>query len=297
MDVLQTMKSLVVVAETGSFTAAAERRRTTTQMVSKHVKAFEDRMGVRVFDRTTRRVRATDLGRAVIDRCRQILDAVDELEASVQDRQRAPKGRIRVAAPLTFGEMHIAPRLSEFRAMYPEVEVSLLLTDRYVNLIEEGVDTAVRIGRLDDSSLVARKLAETELVCVASPAYLAAEGTPNEPSALQSHRIIQDDNFRDGGRWPFFEEGRLRRIEVKSALSVNSARAVHDLAVAGAGVALLPRFAAAGSLHRGTLKRVLEDFASAPFPIHLLFPHAHFLTARVRSFADYLSSALKAADL
>ena len=297
MDSLQIMKSLVAVADTRSFTAAAERLRTTTQMVSKHVKSFEQRMGVRVFDRTTRRVRVTDVGRAVVERCQQILDAVDELEVSVQDRQRAPKGRIRVAAPMTFGEMYIAPQLSAFRRAYPEVEVSLLLTDRFVNLFEEGVDAAVRIGQLDDSSLVARKLAETETVCVASPQYLANRGRPEEPKELTQHDVIHDDNFRAGPRWPFVVGGRLRRAEVKPVLSVNSARAVHDLAVAGAGIAMLPRFAVIESLRAGQLERVLETFAASPFPVHLLFPHAHLLTARVRSFADFLTRALKAIEL
>lgn len=291
------MKSVVLVAEVQSFTGAAERLRTTTQMVSKHVKAFEERLGVRVFDRTTRRVRVTDMGQAVVERCRLILEAVDELEASVQDGQKAPKGRIRIAAPLTFGEMYVAPQLSSFRVAFPEVEVSLLLTDRFINLVEEGVDATIRIGHLDDSSLVARRLAETETVFVASPGYLDEWGRPFEPKDLVGHEVVHDDNWRGGLRWPFKVGGRAQRLEVKPALRVNSARAVHDLVAQGAGTAMLPRFAASASLREGRLERILDAFAPPPFPIHLMFLHSHLLTARVRSFAEHLAAALSRSEL
>lgn len=297
MDSLQVMKSVVVVAETSSFTAAAERLRTSTQMVSRHVRSFEERLEGRLFDRTTRRVRVTDLGKAVVDQCQRILDAVEELEASVQDRRHAPKGRIRIAAPLTFGELHVAPHIASFQRNWPNIEVSMLLTDRFVNPLEEGVEATVRIGRLDDSSLVARKLAETELLCVASPGYLGEAGRPETPDRLSAHRIIHDDNLRGGVRWSFSREGREHRVPVKPNISVNSARAVQQLARAGAGVALVPRFAVIEALRDGKLVRVLEGYETQTFPIHLLFPHAHLLTARVKRFADHLSNSLSETPL
>lgn len=292
MASLQLMKSVVAVAESRSFTAAAERLLITTQMVSKHVKALEAHLGVRIFDRTTRRVRVTEVGEAVVARCQRILDAVDELEASVQEVEGAPRGTLRVAAPLTFGEMYVAPHLPAYRARCPGVDVTLMLTDRYVNLVEEGVDVAVRVGHLEDSALVARKIAETEIVCVGSPAYVQARGVPAAPEALAGHALVHDDNLRGARRWPFRQGEREVRVEVKPVAAVNSARAVLTLVEAGMGLALLPRFVAAPSLAEGRLVQVLREWGSATFPVQLVFPHAHLLSARVRSFADHLIEAL-----
>ena len=298
MDTLTLMRAVTAVADAQSFTAAAAALRVTPQVISKQVKAFEDQLGVRIFDRTTRRVRLTPVGEAVTARCRRILDDYDELEDAVLDRQQRIKGRIRLTAPVSFGEMYVVPALNAFQAAHPEVCISLFLSDRFVNMIDEGVDAAVRIGRLEDSALVARKLAETQLICVASPAYIEANGAPTHPEHLRHHRVIHDDNLRGGPRWPFVVDGTGARFEVRFALSVNSATAVRSLAIAGAGIGMTPRFVVLDALSSGQLQEILPDFVNPPSPVSLLLlPHGRLLTGRIRALAEHLTAWLKDAVL
>lgn len=289
MGTLTELRSAVAVAEVGSFTGAAERLGVRTQRVSRHVQALEAQLGVRLFDRTTRRVHITEAGAALLARARRLLDDYGALVAEAQDAQQVVRGRVRIAAPVTFGEARVVPVIAALGACHPELEVELVLADRYVDLVGEGVALAVRVGELRDASWLARRVGHTALVCVASPAYIARAGQPDAPDALNAHRVIHDANLRGGPRWPL---GNGDGVWVRPWVTVNSARAACTLALTGAGIALVPRFVASDALASGRLIALLAPHMPPPRPVHLLRPPGGSPTARVRVVMDALAEAL-----
>jgi DNA-binding transcriptional LysR family regulator len=288
MDILNGMRTYAAVVSTGSFTGAAERLGISRALTSKYVGQLEDHLGVRLLNRTTRRLNVTEVGRAYFERCRQLVDEVDELESAVSDQQTAPRGRLLIAAPTTFGEMFLAQAVARYLDEYPEVSIELVLADRFVNLVDEGFDLAVRIGNLQDSSLIARRLASCRLVVCASHEYLRRTGTPAHPSDLERHCCIYDTNQGSGNSWPFRDIDHRFSVSVKGNLRVNGAVAVREAMLAGQGIGYSPAYAIGDELRTGKLKIILENYESDELGIYAVYPHNRHLATKVRSFIDFL---------
>ena len=289
MDRLSSDRMFAAVVEAGSFAGAAQRLGTSSGQASKLVSRLEAELGVRLLHRTTRALAPTEAGRAYYDRLRSLLDEFDALDAEVRDQGRAPRGTVRLTAPLSFGVLRLAPFLAGFARENPLIGLDVQLTDRLVSLVDEGFDLAVRVGRPGDSTLVARKLAESRIVTLASPAYLAERGRPRRPGDLSAHDCIIDTNFRDPHRWTFGEE----TVAVSGRLSFSNAGACLSAAEAGLGIASMPDFVAAESLRAGRTVAVLEGVANEPLGIFALTPSGRHLAAKVRVLIDALARHLR----
>lgn len=296
MDVIDGMRTFAAAVETGSFTAAADRLGISKKLVSKYVGQLEDRLKIKLLHRTTRQLSLSEAGERYYARCLEVLDAFDALEASVKLDAGEVSGELRVSAPASFGELYMHPLLMEFQDSHPDLTVSTQFSDRYVDLAEDGFDLAVRIGTLSDTSMIARRLAETELWAVASPDYLDREGTPEDPRSLAKHDCIRDTNLRSGAGWPFQIEGVTRKVTVSGPFAVNSATASRDLAVAGKGIALCPDYAVARDLSDGRLIRVLAGYRSLQLDIHAIYLDARYMPPRVRAFIDFLTKRFSQFD-
>ncbi len=292
MDTIDGMRTFAAVAAAGSFTSAAKKLGISTNLASKYVARLEDRLGVRLMNRTTRSLSLTEVGQAYFARCQQLLDDLEELESSVQQGQTAPRGTLRVTAPQTFGEMYLTGLVAAFLDDQPGLSVDLMLTDRFVDLVDEGFDLAIRIGALEDSSLIARRLADNRIVACAAPAYLARAGTPRRPEDLKDHACIIDTNVRSPMRWPFRIDGARVLVPVDGRFHVNSSRAVHDLLLQGQGIGLSPAYSVGPDIADGRLTQILTEFQVADVAVHAVYPHNRYLTPKVRSFVDFLAQRL-----
>lgn len=289
MDRLRSDRMFAAVMETGSFTAAAKRLGTSSGQASKLVSALEKELGVRLLARTTRAVSPTEAGQAYYDRLRPLLEEYDSLDTSVRDTSGTPRGRLRLTAPLTFGSLEIAPALNDFAATYPEIELDVSFSDRVVNIVDEGFDLAIRVGHVEDSSMIARKLCDVRIVVIGSPVYFAERGEPGHPDELSDFDCIIDSNFRDGGRWPFqLPGGKAQSIHVKGRIRYSNAEACLKAAEAGLGLACVPSFVAAEALRSGRVQRVLQSFEASPYRVHALYPHGRYLAVKVRVLVDFL---------
>lgn len=278
------------VMETGSFTAAAERLGTSSGQASKLVSRLESALGVRLLSRTTRAVSPTEAGQAYFDRLRPLLDEFEALDASIRDATHAPRGRLRLTAPLTFGTMELVPALNGFAKAFPEIELDVSFSDRLVSLVDEGFDMAVRIGRPEDSSMIARKLCAVRILIVASPGWLDRHGPPQHPADLAGRDCIIDTNFRDPNRWPVRDAtGAPASVPVTGRIRYSNSEACLAAAEAGLGLACVPSFVAAGALRQGRLRRVLQAFEPEPYLVHAVYPHNRHLAGKVRSLADFLA--------
>jgi len=286
------MRTFVAVAQAGSFTRGAQRLGISRALTSKYVGQLEERLGLRLLNRTTRSVDLTEVGRAYLERSLVLLEDFDELEAAVQNQQSAPHGQIRMTAPMTFGESILPAALSEFTERYPGISVSLSLSDRYVNLVDEGFDVAIRIGTLESSSLIARKLVSTRLVVCAAPDYVARNGTPATPLELRSHQCVVDTNFQGGDRWPFNIGERLETVAVDGKITVNNARAAREFVLAGKGIGLNLSFLVAEDIRSGRLRRLLTDFETPELGIYTLYPHSRHLATKIRALIDFLAETI-----
>ncbi len=280
----------VAVMETGSFTAAAERLGTSSGQASKLVSRLEAALGVRLLSRTTRALSPTEAGRAYFDRLRPLLEEFDALDAAVRAASLAPRGRLRVTAPLGFGALELVPALNAFAARFPGIELDVGFTDRVVNLVDEGFDLAIRVGRPDDSSMVARRLCDVRLLTVAAPAWLEREGEPATPADLARFDCIIDTNFKEPNRWPFRDPaGAPLTATVAGRIRYSNAEACLRAAEAGLGLACVPSFIAGEALRGGRVRRVLQGFETAPFAVHAIYPHSRHLAAKVRVLVDFLA--------
>jgi DNA-binding transcriptional LysR family regulator len=288
MDRLDEINAFIAVADARSFTQGARRLEVSSAQVSKLVARLENRLGARLLNRTTRDVSLTDTGRAFLERARQIVDDFQSLESSVRE-QGGPRGLLRISAPITFGTAELTPALLDFAAAYPDVSLDVSSTDRMVNLVEEGFDVAVRVGQLDDSSLVARKLAAVRVVACAAPDYLARAGTPATLDELATHAAIIDTNVADPALWRFGVNGVPRDVRVHGRLRFSGAQACVAAARAGFGVTRTPAFAAAEDLRAGRLTALLCDFEPELIHVHAVYPHARHLAPKVRAFVDFLA--------
>lgn len=289
MDILTGMRTYAAVVAAGSFTGAAERLGISKALTSKYVGQLEEHLGVRLLNRTTRRLNVTEVGQAYYQRCRQLLDNMDELEAAVRQQQEAPQGRLLVAAPTTLGEMYLTRAVSDYLKEQPNVSVELVLADRFVNIVDEGFDLAVRIGKLADSSLIARRLAPARIVLCASPDYLNSAGAPAHPKELEVLQCVIDTNIQDPEQWPFKEQSRSFRVKVNGRFRVNNALAVREMLLAGQGIGLCPFYVVEEDIRAGRLQVLLQEYEAIEYGIYAVYPHNRHLAAKVRTFVDYLA--------
>lgn len=299
MDKLRAMTTFVRIVETGSLTAAAERLGTSATSVVRSLSALEKALGVRLLNRTTRRMALTDEGRDYFERCRRLLGEVDEAEAALLARQVTPAGRLLITAPVMFGRLHVAPLVIDFLAAYPEVRVELLLLDRVVDLIDEGIDLAVRIGPLPDSSLVAIPLGNTRRIVCASPDYLARHGQPARPDDMMAHRAIRIIGKSFEPDWVFDDNGQTRRLPSAEIFATNHIDCAIDACLKGVGCGRFFAYQVRDQIAAGQLIRLLRPYEPAPLPVSFAYPHARLLSSRVRAFIERAAPVLreKLADL
>jgi DNA-binding transcriptional LysR family regulator len=290
MDRLAAIEAFVRVAECGSFSQAAERLRSSKSVVSRQVGALEAELGARLLHRTTRALTLTEAGRSYFERATRILADLAEANASVGQLQAAPRGRLRVNAPVSFGFLHLAPALPDFLDRYPDVEVEMTVNDRFVDLVDEGFDVAVRISRLDDSSLVARKIAPMRRTVCAAPAYLQKRGTPASPDDLKAHECLCYSNVGRSEEWRFVRsDGAPWPVEVHGRLHVDNGDALRAAALRGFGLAVLPSFLVGRDFQSGALVSVLDPFMPQDSAAYAVYPHARHLSPKVRAFVDFLA--------
>ncbi|MCB1488738.1 MAG: LysR family transcriptional regulator [Bauldia sp.] len=279
----------VAVVETGTFAAAAERLGRSSGQASKLVSRLEAELGVRLLNRTTRAVSATEAGRAYFERIRPLLDEFESLDLSIRDSAQQPRGRLRLTAPQSFGTGELVPALNVFATRYPEIELDVGFTDRVVNLVDEGFDMAVRIGRLADTSLVARRLCDVRIMLVASCDYLDAHGEPEMPEDVTRHACVIDTNIREPNRWVFGNgKGGTVVVPVNGRVRYSDPSACLRAAEAGLGLAHLPAFVAGAALEAGRVRRILPAFEPEPLGLHAVYPHSRHLAAKVRALVDFL---------
>lgn len=293
MDKLDCMRAFVAVVDAESFTQAAVRMQLSKALISKYVGALESSLGVRLLNRTTRRMNVTDSGKAYYERCLSVLQDIDEIEAALRSEHTRPEGVLRINAPISFSELTLIPILSDFMRDYPDVTVKLDLSDRFVDLVEEGVDLAIRIGILPDSSLVVRKLTDMRMMLCASPAYLADAGTPHTLATLQQHCCIFDSNYQHKDKWVLGKAGKQTTVPIRSQIHVNSARAVNELLLNDKGIGLMPSFVVEQDIEKGRLIRLMQDYEPEPIGVYALYPHRKHLSAKVRLFIEALVSAFQ----
>lgn len=289
MDRLSEYESFLQVSHTGSFTTAAADLGLSASAISKQVKALEERLGVRLFNRTTRRVVLTEEGRAFSERMRSIVDDIADAESAVTASVSEPQGVLRVGAPMDFGRLHLAEPIARFAASLPRLEIEIELSDRFVDLIGEGLDVVIRIGELSDSSLVSRRLAPCRRVICAAPDYLDRRGRPEHVEQLGSHRRI-GYVYEAERSWLFESADGPLRVDVPVGHRSNNGEMTRAMVVAGLGIALLPTFIVSDDLRAGRLEAILPDQLSSVIPIQAVYPHRKHLSARVRAFIDHLIS-------
>ena len=293
MDRFRELTTFVAVADTGAFNAAARQMNLSPPAVTRLVTALEGRIGARLFTRTTRHVALTEAGRRLLADATRILAELEEAEASAAGAHQSPRGELRVTAPVMFGQRHIAPILRDYLDAFPDVSANVLFVDRIVDLIDEGLDVAVRIGELPDSTLSATRVGAVRRVTVASPGYLTARGTPAEPEDLIRHRIVQPIGLLRGPEWVFVAGGETRTVRLTPRLTVNTVAAALDAVRAGWGITHLLSYQAAAELAAGELVEVLRGFEDREMPVHLVHSEGRRAAAKVRTFIDFASARLR----
>lgn len=288
MDKFQGMQLFARVVEAGSFTAAAEALGISRALASKLIQTLEESLGVRLLNRTTRRVSLTDAGRNYYQRVSEILAQLAEAEAEAAELQVEPRGRMRLSAPISFSTRHLAPALSEFQRRYPRVELELELSDRLVDLVDEGFDLAIRIGKLADSSLVARRIASACLVMVAAPGYLERAGVPKLPADLGKHNFMIYTLATRRDEVALERDGTTETTRVHGNLCVDNGDYIAAAALAGHGISVLPTFIVGEHLQRGELVHVLEEWTIPSLGIHAVYAQTRSLPAKTRVLIDFL---------
>ncbi|MFP2768110.1 LysR substrate-binding domain-containing protein [Oceanisphaera sp. KMM 10153] len=288
MFIWEGVSEFVAVAEVESFTVAAKRLGISTAQVSRQVSALETRLSTKLFYRTTRKVSVTEAGQIYYQHCRQVLDGLEEAERTITNLQLAPRGKLRLTAPVTYGEKTIAPLVNDFVLRYPELEVQMKLTNQKLDLVAEGYDLAIRLGKLEDSSMMARRLSSrTQYVC-ASAHYLSTYGVPHSLSELEQHNCLQGNL----DYWRFQEQGKPRNVRVKGNIRCDSGWALLDAALKGIGIVQLPDYYVQPALDSGQLISLLEHYQEPDDGIWALYPHNRHLSPKVRMLLDFFSEAL-----
>lgn len=288
MDRFDSLRAFADVVETGSFAAAARRRGATRSSVSKLVARLEDELGVRLLNRTTRRVSPTEAGETYYARSAAILADLDDADREIAGLQDEPRGTIRLNAPMSFGTLHLGPALADFMAAWPDLAIEATLSDSRVDLVEEGYDLVLRIAALEDSSLIARRLAPIRRVICAAPAYVAEHGAPAHPRELADHRCLQYGHLATGNSWRLEGPDGVHTVRLTGVLCSNNAEVLCAGAAKGLGIALLPTFIAGPDLQEGRLQTVLDDYAAPDVALHALYPPAPRVPAKIRLLIDFL---------
>ena len=295
MDRFESMSTLLTVVEAGSLSAAARRLNTPLTTVSRKVAELEAHLKTRLLTRSSRRIALTDAGRSYVAACKRILEELGEAERAASGEYSAPRGDLLITAPVVFGRLHVLPVVIEFLRAYPDIDIRLGLADRIVNIQEEPVDLAVRIGHLPDSSLVARRVGAIRRVICASPAYFAERGTPKQPADLAAHDCITFEGMTAPESWSFPTGASETTVAIRSRLVVNTAEAAADAAKAGVGITRVLSYQIASALLDGALVLALEAFEPAPLPVNLVHVGQRLLPQKLRAFLDFATPRLKAA--
>jgi DNA-binding transcriptional LysR family regulator len=290
MDRLMAMNAFVRCVERGSFSAVGREMRLTQPTVSKLIASLERRLGGRLFVRSTHHLSLTSEGQRFYDQCRSIVDAVAAAETSFKTGREEVAGDLRIASSVSFGRTQLMPRMQTFMRRYPSLRIDLQLNDRFVNIVEEGVDIAFRIGELQDSSLIARRVGTTYRVTVGTPNYFKRCGEPRRPEDLKAHNCILYTGLASLNRWSYSREGRAYSVRVSGSFHTNSAEAVRAATIAGIGVALAPVWLVGGDVRARRLKEVLADYLPKPLPIHALSPANRRNSAKVKACADFFQA-------
>ncbi len=289
MDKLTSMRVFTHVAKHGSFTAVATELAMSRAMVTKHVSQLENSLGVRLLNRTTRSLSLTEVGKLYLERCEQIFADLEETELAISSSQ--PKGTLKICAPPSFGVFHLAPAIPDYMEQQPEVKVELSLRESFVDLVAAGLDLAIVVGSLDDSSLISRRLATVDLLVCASPRYLHKFGTPTTPSELKQHNCLVNFSHPPTDEWPFrHADGTMETVKVKGTMQSNVADALHMAALKGLGLALLPAYMVGTDLFSRRLRVVLGELRPLPVEILAVYPHRRHLSPKVRTFVDFLAA-------
>ncbi|SRR5581483_10819584 len=291
MDRLTAMELFVRIVETGSFSSVAREMDMTQPTVSKQLSALEQRLKTRLLNRSTRQLSLTEAGTSYYEACKRILDNVHEAESNVGRLQGQLAGQLRVNTAISLGQMYVGPLLLKFHKLHPELEVDLSLSDRFVDLVEEGVDVAIRIGSLSDSNLVARRLGKTRRMAIATPTYLKKFGTPRTPQDLANHNCILYAYLSSGNEWTFQgPDGNAIRVKVSGKIRANNGEIIRQAVLADLGIAVMPQWIAQKDIEDGAVKAILSDYAPTVMDIHAVYPSARHLSAKVRAFVDFLQS-------
>jgi DNA-binding transcriptional LysR family regulator len=293
MDRLTSMAVFKRTVELGSFAAAARQFGMSAEMAGNHVRALETRLGARLLNRTTRKLHVTEAGGLYYARCVKILADIEETEAEANALNAEPRGLLRIAIPVTFGVQHMAPVIGEYMTRYPQVTFDITVSDRFVNLIEEGFDLAVRIGEPHDSNLIMRRLVSTQLIVCASPAYVRRAGYPTKPGELGKHACLAYTPTASD-TWQFKSSaGQTETVHVSGPLMASNAGLVREIALSGHGVILGPHLSFEADIAAGRLVQLLPEWRSArELTVHVIYPHRSLLAAKVRSFVDLLAERL-----
>ncbi|MBF0380221.1 MAG: LysR family transcriptional regulator [Magnetococcales bacterium] len=289
MDRFRLMETFVKVAEVGGFSAAARSMRLSKAVVSKYISLLEEQLSVRLFNRTTRQIRLTEEGRDYLQRCKMILADLEEAERSVKDLHGAPSGLLRISAPMSFGIYHLSSAIADFMEMWPKIEIDLDMNDRFVDVLAEGFDLAIRGGKMVDSSLIARRLAPLQSVLCGSAAYFKEYGEPQTPDELVNHNCIGYSYSRSGDNWHFQSAKGDVVVSVKSKIRVNSGDAIRQIVLQGQGIAIIPTFLVGHDLAQGTLIKTMDNYPIKESGLYALYHHNRHLSAKVRVFVDFLA--------
>jgi DNA-binding transcriptional LysR family regulator len=286
------MKSFVRTVETGSFSAVARELNTTQPTISKQIAALEEYLDVQLLVRSTRTLSLTDEGSRFYEHCQRVLEAVAEAESSVGQRQK-PGGILRVGCPVVFGQMQVVPRLKVFFDRYPDIKIDLMMADHFVDLIEEGLDLAIRIGKVQDTSLITQRIGTTRRVTIGHQSYFERAGEPKTPEDLVKHNCIVYTRLATGNEWHFQGNQELIQVIVNGNFQANNSAAIRQAVFAGLGIAVSPVWLFGDALHDGNLKVILKDYQPVPLPIYAVYRRGRFVSAKVRCFIDFLSDEFK----
>lgn len=292
MDRIACMKSFVRTVETGSFSAVARELDTTQPTISKQIAALEDYLDIQLLVRSTRTLSLTDEGARFYEHCQRVLEAVAEAESSVGQRQK-PSGTLRLSCAVAFGQMQIVPRLRSFLDRYPDIKIDLMMVDHFVDLVEEGVDLAIRIGNVQDTSLITQRIGITRRVTIGHQSYFDRAGEPQTPEDLIHHNCIVYTRLSTGNEWHFESPQGAIKVAVHGNVQVNSSVAVREAVFAGLGIAVSPIWLFGDAVHSANLSVVLKAYQPVPLPIHAVYRRGRFVPAKVRCFIDFLAEEFK----
>lgn len=288
MDKLDTMRAFTYVVQESSFSKAADKLDMSPQLVSKYVSNLEDELKTRLLHRTTRKVSITEAGRAYYDRCIQVLDDIDEMENALNDLHQHVSGVLSISAPMSFGMRHLPVLIADFQRQYPDVHVDLRLTDKKVDIVEEGVDIALRIGNLRDSALIARRITDIKLAICASPNYLSEKGVPQTPKDLSGHEYLRY-SYSESLLMQLIEGLGQEKIELVEKQSCNNGDYLLQSAIHGGGIIIQPTFIVGDALSKGQLVPILSEYAPSTMGLYAVYSHRKFLASKVRAFIDFTS--------